>query len=108
VEYLFKIFETIVTELLFLISSAKSGSVLVPLARACKRKKTSWSCFFTGEGVQQLKDPDLVKLLASANRAVACEYAWQEILGPNKCPIELGSQTTNSELMTETKRVISL
>jgi hypothetical protein len=78
------------------------------LPRLVNGKKHHGLVSLPGKGIQQLKDPDLVKLLASANRAVACEYAWQEILGPNKCPIELGSQTTNSELMTETKRVISL
>ena len=96
------------TELFFLVSSAKSAAVLEPLARACQRNGTSWCCFFTGEGVQQLKSPNLVKLLHTAKRTVACEYSWHEFMGSKESPIELGSQTTNSELMTESERVISL
>ena len=96
------------TELFFLVSSAKSAAVLAPLARACQRNGTSWCCFFTGEGVQQSKSQNLVKLLHTAKRTVACEYSWHEFMGSKESPIELGSQTTNSELMTESKRVISL
>jgi hypothetical protein len=96
------------TELLFLISSAKTGVVLEPLARACKRNGTSWCCFITGEGVKQLKNPELLELLPNAERAIACEHSWHEFFGSSECPAELGSQTSNSEMMTETKRVISL
>ncbi|MBC8258257.1 MAG: hypothetical protein H8E38_04520 [SAR324 cluster bacterium] len=96
------------TEILFHISSEKTGAVFAPLARACQRNKTSWACFFTGEGVKQLNDIDLVQLLSGAERAVACEHAWHENMGEKKCPLELGSQTNNSEMMTETTRVISL
>ena len=63
------------TELFFLVSSAKSAAVLEPLARVCQRNGTSWCCFFTGEGVQQLKSPNLVKLLHTAKRIAACEYS---------------------------------
>ena len=68
------------TELLFLISSAKTVAVLEPLARACKRNGTSWCCFITGEGVKQLKNPELLKLLPNAERAIACEYSWHMLL----------------------------
>ena len=96
------------TELLFLVSSAKTGAVLEPLARACGRNGISWCCFITGEGVKQLKNPELLKLLPNAKRAVACEYSWHIYFGSSECPAELGSQTSNSEMITETKRVISL
>ena len=96
------------TELHFLVSSAKTGAVLQPLARACIRKGTAWCCFITGEGVKQLKDPEMLKLLPSAERAIVCEHSWHEFFGSLECPVELGSQTSNSEMMTETKRVISL
>ena len=95
-------------ELLFLISSAKTGAVLEPLARACIRNGTSWFCFITGEGVKQLKNPELLKLLPNAERAIACEHSWNEFFGSSECPVELGSQASNSEMMIETKRVISL
>ena len=96
------------TELLFIISSSKTGDVLKPLARACVRKGTSWCCFITGEGVKQLHDPELLKLFTSAKTTIACEHSWHEFFASLECPVELGSQTSNSEMMTETKRVISL
>ena len=96
------------TELFFFVSSAKTGAVLEPLVRACKRKGTSWCCFITGEGVKQLKNPRLIKLLSNAEKVIACEHSWHMFFGTTECPAELGSQTSNSEMMTETKRVISL
>ena len=96
------------TELLFIISSVKTVTVMEPLARACKRNGTSWCCFITGEGVKQLKNPELLKLLPNSERAIACEYSWHKYFGSSECPAELGSQTSNSEMITETKRVISL
>ena len=96
------------TELLFIVSSSKTVTVLEPLTRACKRKGISWCCFITGEGVKQLKNPELLKLLPNAERAIACEYSWHMYFGSSECPAELGGQTSNSEMMTETKRVISL
>jgi hypothetical protein len=96
------------TELLFLVSSAKTGDVLKPLVRACERKGISWCCFITGEGVKQLQDPELLKLFPRAAIAIACEHSWHEFFASLECPVELGSQTSNSQMMTETKRVISL
>ncbi len=96
------------TELLFLVASEKTGAVLEPLASACGRNGTSWCCFITGEGVKQLKNTELLKLLPNAERVIACEHSWHEFFGSLECPVELGSQTTNSEMMIETKRVISL
>jgi hypothetical protein len=96
------------TELLFLISSAKTVAVLEPLALACKRNGTSWCCFITGKGVKQLENPELLKLLPNAERAIACEHSWRKFFGSSECPAELGSQTSNSKMITETKRVISL
>ena len=100
--------ETHMTELLFLISSEKTGTILEPLARACNRNGTSWFCFITGEGVKQLKNPELLKLLPNAERVIACEHSWHKFFGSTECPAELGSQTSNSEMITQTKRVISL
>ena len=96
------------TELLFIVSSAKTGAVLEPLISACKRKGTSWCCFITGEGVKQLKNPGLLQLFPNAERVTACEHSWHMYFGSLKCSVELGSQNSSSEMMTETKRVISL
>ena len=100
--------KTQMTELLFIVSSATTGAVLVPMASACGRNGTSWCCFVTGEGVKQLKDAELLKQLPNAERVIACEHSWHEFFGSSECPVELGSQTSNSEMMTETQRVISL
>ena len=78
------------TELFFLVSSAKSAAVREPLARACQWNGTSWCCFFTEKGVQQLKSPNLVKLLNTTKRTVVCEYSWHEFMGSKEGPNELG------------------
>lgn len=96
------------TELFFIVSLNKSLPILKPMARACNRNGISWCCFFTGEGVKQLEDVDLVEVLANSKRAIVCEHSWNEFMGSIECPLELGSQTSNSEIITEAKKVISL
>ena len=41
-------------------------------------------------------------------RAVVCEESWHRFCGKASCPVELGSQTVNSALMGEAKKVVSL
>ena len=52
-------------------------------------------------------DAELQAALADA-RAVACEDSWHRFCAGAACPVELGSQTTNSALMGEAKKVVSL
>ena len=54
-----------------------------------------------------LLDAELQAALADA-RAVVCEESWHRFCGDAACPVELGSQTVNSALMGEAKKVVSL
>ncbi len=96
------------TDLMFLVSRPDSGQTLAALMRACRRRGTTWSCFFTSAGVRTLADRGVVDLLACASKAVACEYSWVRHMGHAQCPVELGSQTGNSALAAEAAKIISL
>ncbi len=93
--------------LLFHVTTAASGSFLKPLALAARRANASFAAFFTHEGVMTLKDADLLAALADS-RAVVCEESWHRFCPGLDCPVENGSQTINSALMSEAEKVISL
>jgi len=46
--------------------------------------------------------------LEQASRAVACTESWRRFRGDAPCSVESGSQTVNSALMGEARRVVSL
>lgn len=94
--------------ILFHISTAAGGALLLPLAQAANRVGASFGAFFTHEGVVGLQDGRLAGVLAAAERAVVCEESWQRHCGSIDCPVELGSQTINSALMGETSKVVAL
>lgn len=96
------------TDILFHVSTARGGAILLPLARACTRATRSYACFFTNDGVLGLQNPELCGVLGGAARAVACEESWNRHRPGLACPVELGSQTVNSALMGEAVRVVSL
>lgn len=93
--------------ILFHVTTAASGSLLKPLALAARRAQASVAVFFTHEGVTSLRDAELVAALAGS-RAVVCEESWHRFCPGLDCPVESGSQTTNSALMSEAERVVSL
>ncbi len=93
-------------DILFHVSTARGGAMLLPLARACARSR--YACFFTHDGVLGLREPELCAALEGAQRAVACEESWNRHCPGIACPVELGSQTVNSALMGEAVRVVSL
>lgn len=93
--------------LLFHVSTAGGGALLKPLALAAKRANASFAAFFTHEGVMNLKDAELVAVLADS-QAVVCEESWHRFCPGIDCPVENGSQTINSALMAEAERVVSL
>jgi hypothetical protein len=95
-------------KILFEVTSAKAAEVLVPLARACNRNSIPWACFFTGNGVKSLSGEDVKEIIAGAVKAVACEVSWTLYMGNDTCPIEIGSQTSNSALVGETDKVVSI
>lgn len=95
-------------EILFHVSTAAGARLLTPLAQACRRAGCGFGVFFTHEGVLELDDAALQAALQLASRAVACEDSWHRMRGHSPCPVEAGSQTINSALMGEARRVVSL
>ncbi len=94
--------------ILFEVTSAEAGKILVPLARACDRNAVSWSCFFTGDGVKTLVRDDVLASIAGATKAAACELSWERHMGEQSCPVEIGSQTNNSAMVGDGDKIISL
>ncbi|MEZ5616245.1 MAG: hypothetical protein R3E35_13660 [Rhodocyclaceae bacterium] len=94
-------------DILFHVVTEAGARFLPPLARACRRRGSSFAAFFTHAGVRGLQDAQLQATLADA-RAVACEESWHRFCADAACPVELGSQTTNSALMGEARKVVSL
>lgn len=94
-------------DILFHVATEAGAQYLPPLARACRRRGRAFGAFFTHEGVRGLLDAQLQAALADA-RAVVCEESWHRFCADRPCPVELGSQTVNSALMGEAKKVISL
>lgn len=95
-------------DVLFHVSTPEGARILLALAAACARARRSFACFFTHDGVLALGNPALLAALAGATRAVACEDSWQRFGAGLPCPVELGSQTTNSALVGEAGRVVSV
>ena len=94
--------------ILFEVTSGDAARVLVPLARACDRNAVTWSCFFTGDGVKNLANDDVLATVAGAAKAAACEVSWERYMGDSACPVEIGSQTNNSAMVGDNDTVISL
>lgn len=95
-------------DILFHVATAAGGRLLYPLLLAARRADCRVGAFFTHEGVLGLRDTDLAAALAHAERAVVCEESWHRFLPELACPVEAGSQTTNSALMGEARKVVSL
>lgn len=95
-------------DILFHVSTAEGGRFLLPLAQSCRRVGCTFGAFFTHEGVLGLKDAALQMTLRSATQAVVCEESWHRFCGELPCPVEQGSQTVNSAMMGEARRVVSL
>ncbi|MCA1978435.1 MAG: hypothetical protein HXY29_02845 [Rhodocyclaceae bacterium] len=93
--------------ILFHVTTANSGTLLKSLALAARRANASFAVFFTHEGVSNLEDAELLAAL-SGSRAVVCEESWRRFRPGFDCPVEQGSQTTNSALVGEAERVVSL
>lgn len=94
-------------DILFHVTTEGGARLLAPLARACRRGGHAYAAFFTHEGVLGLANADLRSALGDA-RAVVCEESWHRFQGDAPCPVELGSQTVNSSLAGESRRVVSL
>ncbi|MCF8177568.1 MAG: hypothetical protein K9J74_03590 [Sulfuritalea sp.] len=95
-------------DMLFHVSTATGGQLLLPLLLAADRAGCRVGIFFTHEGVLSLKDADLTAALGASERAVVCEESWHRFCPGVPCPVEAGSQTVNSALMGEASKVVSL
>lgn len=95
-------------DILFHVSTAAGGRLLYPLLLAARRADCRVGVFFTHEGVLGLRDTDLAAVLTRVERAVVCEESWHRFLPGLACPVEAGSQTSNSALMGEARKVVSL
>lgn len=95
-------------DLLFHVSTAQGGQLLLPMLRAAARAGCRVGAFFTHQGVLSLKDAELGAALGAAARAVVCEESWHRFCPGLPCPVESGSQTANSALMGEASKVVSL
>jgi hypothetical protein len=100
-------------EVMVHISSADGAAVAAPLMRALTRAEVAWGCFVTNDGVKLLADDGIIEALGGAARAVVCEHSWEKTRKKTghaavDCPIERGSQTINSAMMAEARRLVSL
>jgi len=95
-------------ELLIIVSTPQSGQIAKGLGEAALRTGITWGVFLTNDGVCILSDQALVETLSKATHAIACKDSWEHYMGESECPVELGSQTNNSELAGEAKRIVSL
>ncbi len=95
-------------DLLVIVSNPDSGKILLPLANACADAGIGWAVFFTNDGVVALANENLVKALASTSQAVVGQESWDKHMDGIACPLELGSQTNNSAILAEAKKVLGL
>ena len=93
---------------LIVITTRNSGKIAVPLMHGLSRAGENWSCFFTNDGVEVIRETACQEAIKFAQRAVVCEHSWDSLSVHTHCPVEMGSQTINSSMMTEVDRVISL
>ncbi len=94
-------------DILFHVTTEEGARILLPLAQACRRGGHAFGAFFTHEGVLGLLDTGLQAALIDS-RAVVCEKSWRRFCGDAACPVLLRGQGTNSALMGEAKKVVSL
>lgn len=94
-------------DVMILISTRDSAAIAKGLMGALARAGASWGCFFTNDGVELAGDAEVSALLGASQWANVCEHSWEKF-GAGACPVELGSQTQNSMMMGDARRVVSL
>ena len=95
-------------DICIIASSGRSANILKSFAKALNRNSVSWAIFFTGDGVCELKDEKLVKIVIESELAITCEESWKKHFPDKQCPIKLGSQTDNSFMIGSSDKVLSL
>ena len=95
-------------KILFVISNPITADTLLGLSEACTRANQQYLCFFTGDGVKLITDEKIVSAIETAERNVACEHSWEKYCSSQDLPIEAGSQTDHSAMISTVDRVVSL
>ncbi len=95
-------------ELLLHISNSKSGAIASGLAGACRRAGIDWAVFLTNDGVRLLDDDAIASALKHAGTAIVCQDSWNLHMRGRSCPLGLGSQTSNSALVSQAVKAVSL
>ena len=95
-------------KILFVISNPTIAETLLGLSEACKRANQEYLCFFTGDGVKLLTDKKIITAIKTSERNVACEHSWEKHCATQNLPIETGSQTDHSLMISLVDRVVSL
>jgi len=95
-------------ELLLLITNPEAGPIAGGLAGASHRAGIDWAVFLTNDGVKILADDTVAAALQKARRAIVCQDSWAMYMPGHRCPLELGSQTNNSALVSQAAHVVSL
>ena len=95
-------------DVLLHVTTPDAARIAAPLGRALTTKGASWGCFLTNDGVRAFDDKAFAAAMAGAARVAVCEHSWAQHMQGRPCPAEQASQTLNSALMAEAKRVVSL
>jgi len=95
-------------ELLLIVTCGDAAPLLAPLTAACGRRQIEWAAFFTHDGVIALDDPRVRVALQSGSQVIACQDSWNHHRPTQSCPVELGSQTSNSAMIAAAARIVSL
>lgn len=95
-------------KILFVVNNPSSTEALLGLTEACIRRNQPFLCFFTGDGVKILADANVTEVISKAERAVVCEFSWAKYFPNQISPIEEGSQTDNSAMVSIVEKVVSL
>jgi len=93
---------------MFHITTPAASNILRGLLGAAQRSGCSWGMFLTNDAVTLVHEPTLQPMLKSSEKVVVCESSWDTFAPKQRCPVEKGSQTSNSEMISFAKRVISL
>ena len=95
-------------DLMFHVTTPASLNILVGLCSAAQRNGCRWVMFLTNDAVALASEPRLQPVIKSAMRIVVCESSWERFAPEQVCPVEMGSQTSNSEMIGFARHVISL
>jgi len=96
------------TDIMFHVTTTASKKILQGLAGAAKRCGCRWTMFLTNDAVKLIQEPWFREATQSCRRIVVCEASWEKHNSSNQCPVEVGSQTTNSEMVSRARRLVSL